>query len=149
MPAAITMSAISAYWASIRRGRNITRSPLAARPPRMPRSAPSSDPVSPARTFPTPSRRSSLPTLLIASRGRHFSRPIADWARNLSRRRSMPLPKNGSIGSDDWITLGTDDHLPESGDVVIPHARLLKEWESLTDHDGRLGVVFTNIDRIE
>ncbi|TMJ40619.1 MAG: DUF934 domain-containing protein, partial [Alphaproteobacteria bacterium] len=61
----------------------------------------------------------------------------------------MPLLKNGSIVSDDWITLGTDDPLPESGDVVIPYARLLKEWESLTDHDGRLGVVFTNIDRIE
>ncbi|MBK1866847.1 DUF934 domain-containing protein [Aestuariivirga sp. YIM B02566] len=61
----------------------------------------------------------------------------------------MPLLKNGSIIIDDWITLGLDDPKPDSGDIVVPYARLLKEWESLTDHDGRLGVIFTNIDRVE
>jgi uncharacterized protein (DUF934 family) len=61
----------------------------------------------------------------------------------------MPLLKNGSIIIDDWITLGLDDPKPESGDIVVPYVRLLKEWESLTDHDGRLGVIFTNIDRVE
>jgi len=60
----------------------------------------------------------------------------------------MPLLKNGSIIADDWITLGLDDPKPESGDIVVPYARLLKEWENLTDLDGRLGVRFTNIDRI-
>ena len=38
MPAAITMSAISAFWASIRTARNSTRSPSAAAPTRTPRS---------------------------------------------------------------------------------------------------------------
>jgi uncharacterized protein (DUF934 family) len=61
----------------------------------------------------------------------------------------MPLLKNGAIVADDWITLGLEDPKPESGDIVIPYARLLKDWESLTEHDGRLGVVFTNIDRAE
>jgi uncharacterized protein (DUF934 family) len=61
----------------------------------------------------------------------------------------MPLLKNGAIVADDWITLGLDDQKPESGDIVLPYARLLKEWESLAEHDGRLGVVFTNIDRAE
>jgi uncharacterized protein (DUF934 family) len=61
----------------------------------------------------------------------------------------MPLLKNGSIIIDDWITLGLDDPKPDSGDIVVPYARLLKEWESLTDHDGRLGVIFPNIDRVE
>lgn len=61
----------------------------------------------------------------------------------------MPLLKNGSIIADDWITLGPDDPRPASGDIVVPYAQLLKEWESLTDQDGRLGVIFTNIDRVE
>ena len=61
----------------------------------------------------------------------------------------MPLLKNGAIVADDWITLGLEDQKPESGDIVVPYARLLKEWESLAEHDGRLGVIFTNIDRAE
>jgi uncharacterized protein (DUF934 family) len=61
----------------------------------------------------------------------------------------MPLLKNGAIVADDWITLGLEDPKPESGDIVMPYARLLKEWESLAEHDGRLGVTFTNIDRAE
>ena len=61
----------------------------------------------------------------------------------------MPLLKNGAIVADDWITLGLEDQKPESGDIVVPYARLLKEWESLAEHDGRLGIIFTNIDRAE
>jgi uncharacterized protein (DUF934 family) len=61
----------------------------------------------------------------------------------------MPLLKNGSIIVDDWITLGLDDPKPDSGDIVVPYARLLRDWENHTDHDGRLGVIFTNIDRVE
>lgn len=61
----------------------------------------------------------------------------------------MPLLKNGAIVADDWVTLGLEDQKPESGDIVVPYAQLLKDWESLAEHDGRLGVIFTNIDRAE
>jgi uncharacterized protein (DUF934 family) len=61
----------------------------------------------------------------------------------------MPLIRNNAFVEDDWRQLTADEPLPESGDVVVPFARLLKEWETLTRHDGRLGVVFTNIERAE
>ena len=61
----------------------------------------------------------------------------------------MPLIRNNAFIEDDWLQLASDDPLPESGDIVVPFARLLKEWEVLTRHDGRLGVVYTNADRAE
>jgi len=59
----------------------------------------------------------------------------------------MPLIRNGVFAEDDWRHLSIGDPLPDRGDVVIPFARLLKEWETLTNHDGRLGVVFDNAER--
>ena len=61
----------------------------------------------------------------------------------------MPLIRNNALVEDDWRHLAIDEPLPESGDIVVPFARLLNEWEILTRHDGRLGVVFTNADRAE
>ena len=61
----------------------------------------------------------------------------------------MPLLKLHGFVNDTWTHLGIDDVLPLSGDIVVPYARLLKEWEQLVRHDGRLGVVFPNIDRVE
>jgi uncharacterized protein (DUF934 family) len=61
----------------------------------------------------------------------------------------MPLIRNDAFVEDDWLTLGIDDPLPESGDIAVPFARILKEWETITRHDGRLGVIFTNADRAE
>ena len=61
----------------------------------------------------------------------------------------MPLIKNDRFIDDPWTHVSLDEPLPASGDIVVSYARLLKEWEALTKHDGRVGVVFTNIDRVE
>ena len=61
----------------------------------------------------------------------------------------MPLIKHNRFIDDPWIHIGAEDELPASGDIVVPYSRLLKEWETLVKHDGRLGVVFSNIDRVE
>jgi uncharacterized protein (DUF934 family) len=61
----------------------------------------------------------------------------------------MELLRRNAIVADDWKFAGLDDPLPESGDVAVPFARLLKEWETLTKHDGRLGVIFSNAERAE
>jgi len=61
----------------------------------------------------------------------------------------MPLLKLQGFVNDAWIHLGAEDTLPASGDIVVPYARLLKEWEQLVKHDGRLGAVFPNVDRVE
>jgi len=61
----------------------------------------------------------------------------------------MPLIRSNAFIEDDWRKLDGDEPLPESGDIVVPFVRLLKEWETLTRHDGRLGVVFANVERAE
>jgi len=61
----------------------------------------------------------------------------------------MPLIRNNAFVTDDWQLLSAEEPLPESGDIAVPFARLLKEWETLTKHDGRLGVVFSNDARAE
>jgi uncharacterized protein (DUF934 family) len=61
----------------------------------------------------------------------------------------MPLLKNNTLISDTWIHAGADDQLPEAGDVIVPFARLLREWEQLSKRDGKLGVELGNVDRAE
>jgi uncharacterized protein (DUF934 family) len=61
----------------------------------------------------------------------------------------MPLLNNTGFVEDDWTHLGTEDLLPTSGDIVVPFARLLMEWEQLLKHDGRLGAVVANVERAE
>jgi uncharacterized protein (DUF934 family) len=61
----------------------------------------------------------------------------------------MPLLKNNTLISDTWIHAGADDVLPEAGDVVVPLARLIKDWESLNGRPGKLGVMLGNADRAE
>ena len=61
----------------------------------------------------------------------------------------MPLLKNNALISDTWIHAGAEDQLPEAGDAVVPFARLLKEWETLSQRSGKLGVNFTNAGRAE
>ena len=59
----------------------------------------------------------------------------------------MPLLKLKGFTSDGWQLLGSDDPLPPSGDIVLPWARLVSEWDNLVKHDGRIGVVFPNTER--
>lgn len=61
----------------------------------------------------------------------------------------MPLIRNDAFVEDDWTFLGNEDSLPDSGDIAVTFARLLKDWEALTKHDGRLGVIFANAERAE
>ena len=53
------------------------------------------------------------------------------WRRSLSRRLSMPLIKNDRVHRRTtgcmWRRRG--DAAARSGDIVVPFARLLKEWE--------------------
>ena len=61
----------------------------------------------------------------------------------------MPLLKNNTLISDIWIHAGADDQLPAAGDVIVPFARLLREFETLSKRSGKLGVVFPNGGRAE
>jgi uncharacterized protein (DUF934 family) len=61
----------------------------------------------------------------------------------------MPLLKNNTLISDTWIHAGAEDVLPEAGDVIVPFARLIKEWETLSQRAEKLGVVFPNAGRAE
>jgi uncharacterized protein (DUF934 family) len=61
----------------------------------------------------------------------------------------MPLLKNNTIVPDTWVQAGDDVAIFPNTDVVVSFARLLKEWESLSKHQGKLGVVFGNADRAE
>ena len=61
----------------------------------------------------------------------------------------MPVIKGTQFADDSWITLGKDDPLPESGDIVLPLPCLLAEPRLLETHRGKLGVAIANNDRIE
>lgn len=61
----------------------------------------------------------------------------------------MPLLKNNVLISDTWIHAGAEDQLPEAGDVIVPFSRLLREFETLSKRSGKLGVVFTTVERAE
>jgi uncharacterized protein (DUF934 family) len=49
---------------------------------------------------------------------------------------------------DDWALVGMDDALPQRGDIAVPWARLSRDWEILLRHDGRLGVLFPNSEKV-
>jgi uncharacterized protein (DUF934 family) len=61
----------------------------------------------------------------------------------------MPLLKNNTLISDTWIHADAEGELPNAGDVIVPFARLLKEWEQLSQRTGKLGVKLGNVDRAE
>jgi uncharacterized protein (DUF934 family) len=61
----------------------------------------------------------------------------------------MPLLKNNVLVADTWIAVGAEDPLPDEGDIVVPFARLLKDWDALNAQAGKLGATLANIDRAE
>jgi uncharacterized protein (DUF934 family) len=61
----------------------------------------------------------------------------------------MPLLKNNALISDTWIHAGAEDRLPEAGDIIVPFARLIKEFDLLSQRGGKLGVILSNVDRAE
>lgn len=60
----------------------------------------------------------------------------------------MPLLKNGQFVADRWQTVGLDDPLPD-GDVVVPFARLKRDWDALAKFPGQLGALVGNAERAE
>jgi uncharacterized protein (DUF934 family) len=60
----------------------------------------------------------------------------------------MPLLKTQGFVSDDWTLLDMDEALPSRGDIAVPWPKLTREWDSLIKHDGRLGVVFPNSEKV-
>mgnify|MGYP001374612384 CR=1 FL=1 len=61
----------------------------------------------------------------------------------------MPLLKNNALVSDTWLHAEADGELPNAGDVIVPFARLIKEWDELSQRTDKLGVRFGNTDRPE
>lgn len=61
----------------------------------------------------------------------------------------MPLLKNTVLVPDTWLNIGADEPVPDGSDVIVSFARLLQEFEALSKRSGKLGVVFTNMDRAE
>lgn len=61
----------------------------------------------------------------------------------------MPLLKHNQLVPDTWLQTDADGALPNAGDIIVPFARLLKEWGELKARNGRLGVRFGNTDNPE
>ncbi|MCA3554834.1 DUF934 domain-containing protein [Aestuariivirga sp.] len=61
----------------------------------------------------------------------------------------MPLLKNNVLTPDSWISVEADGDLPGTGDVIVPLARLLRDWAGLSARGSRLGVRLSNTDRPE
>lgn len=60
----------------------------------------------------------------------------------------MPLLKLNGFVSDDWLILGAEDALPAGGDILLPWPRLQRDSDTLAKHDGRLGVIFPNNEKV-
>jgi uncharacterized protein (DUF934 family) len=61
----------------------------------------------------------------------------------------MPLLKNNILVADGWTDVGAEGELPEAWGIIVPFARLLKEWGALSARTSRLGVRFGNTDKPE
>jgi uncharacterized protein (DUF934 family) len=61
----------------------------------------------------------------------------------------MPLLKNNAFVQDTWIFVGTEDPMPDGGNVAVPFARLKEQWDTLAKFPGQLGAVLKNSDDIE
>ena len=61
----------------------------------------------------------------------------------------MPLLKHNAIVPDTWTELAGEAPLPDTGDVIVPLDRLLKEKDALSRRRNRLGVRLGNTDNVE
>jgi uncharacterized protein (DUF934 family) len=60
----------------------------------------------------------------------------------------MPLLKLKGFVADDWLMLVEEEALPAGGDIALPWPRLQRDWDLLAKHDGRLGVIFPNNEKV-
>ena len=56
----------------------------------------------------------------------------------------MPLLKNNEFIDDTWHRLDEGEAIPQTGDILVPLARLLADFGKLSKRQGRLGVEFPN-----
>jgi uncharacterized protein (DUF934 family) len=56
----------------------------------------------------------------------------------------MPLVKGGKIADDSFVKLAVDTPLPDSGDILVPADRFLKEADALLARTGKVGVIWPN-----
>ncbi len=56
----------------------------------------------------------------------------------------MPLVKGNQIVGDEFVTLGDDDAIPASGNVLVPAARFLADPDAILAREGKTGVVWPN-----
>lgn len=61
----------------------------------------------------------------------------------------MPLLKNNTLLPDSWLHAEAEGEVPDAGGVIVPFARLVKEFSTLAARTGKLGVRFGNTDRPE
>jgi len=61
----------------------------------------------------------------------------------------MPLLKNNTLIEDTWTHAGADGTVLPQDDVIVPFARLLKEFAQLSQRTGKLGVSLANGERAE
>jgi uncharacterized protein (DUF934 family) len=61
----------------------------------------------------------------------------------------MPLLRPSGFTTDDWTVVTEEAALPGAGDIALPWARLKRDWDLLAKHDGRIGVVFPNNEKVE
>lgn len=56
----------------------------------------------------------------------------------------MSLIRDGRLVADEWIRLGDEEPLPETGNVIVSFARLAGLGNRIEGRNGRLGVAFPN-----
>ena len=61
----------------------------------------------------------------------------------------MPLLKNDAFVDDLWITLADDAALPDGGQIIVSHSRLINDWDKLAKFPGILGLRLANSDKVE
>ncbi len=56
----------------------------------------------------------------------------------------MPLVKGNQIVSDEFVTLGDDEAIPASGNVLLPAARFIADADAIVAREGKVGVIWPN-----
>src|SRR5919198_658106 len=145
MPAGTITSATSAFSASRRTGRSITRSRSAAAPTTAPSSARFLVRRCPMPRLPTSSRTSPPPISSCARDRASFSSiPSSASASIPSGSAFMPLVKAGRIVEDRFVRVVDDAPIPDGAAAILPAARFLADARDLVLRQAPTGVVWPN-----
>jgi uncharacterized protein (DUF934 family) len=61
----------------------------------------------------------------------------------------MPLLKNDAFVADDYVSVGDDEALPESGKFIVSLTRLERDWDSIAGDPAVVGVRVSNTEHAE